>query len=76
MPETDNPANHSASEASVESAALPLAQQVAARLRDMIIQDQLTPGEWIREQALAEIIEFIRVAALLFYEDRGGRRTH
>ena len=60
MPETDNPANHSASEASVESAALPLAQQVAARIRDMIIQDQLTPGEWIREQALADKLNVSR----------------
>lgn len=37
--------------------------------------DDLDDGE-ANEQALAEIIEFIRVAALLFYEDRGGRRTH
>jgi len=28
------------------------------------------------EEALTEIIEFIRVAAMLVYEDRGGRRTH
>ena len=60
MPETENLANHRASEASVESAALPLAQQVAARIRDMIIQDQLTPGEWIREQALADKLNVSR----------------
>jgi len=60
MHETDNFANHRASEASVESAALPLAQQVAARIRDMIIQDQLTPGEWIREQALADKLNVSR----------------
>jgi uncharacterized protein YgfB (UPF0149 family) len=28
------------------------------------------------EEALAEIIEFVRVAALLIYEDRCGRRDH
>ena len=28
------------------------------------------------EEALAEIIEFVRVAALLIYEDRSGRRDH
>jgi DNA-binding GntR family transcriptional regulator len=60
MHETDNFANHRASEAPVESAALPLAQQVAARIRDMIIQDQLTPGEWIREQALADKLNVSR----------------
>ena len=60
MPETENLANHRASEGSVESAALPLAQQVAARIRDMIIQDQLTPGEWIREQDLADKLNVSR----------------
>jgi DNA-binding GntR family transcriptional regulator len=60
MPQTDNLANHRTSDASVESAALPLAQQVAARIRDMIIQDQLTPGKWIREQALADKLNVSR----------------
>jgi len=48
------------SEASPEGAALPLAQLAAARVRDMIIQDQLTPGEWIREQALADKLKVSR----------------
>ena len=38
----------------------PLAQQVAAQIRDMIIQDLLTPGEWIREQALADKLRVSR----------------
>ena len=38
----------------------PLAQQVAVRIRDMIIQDQLTPGQWIREQALADKLSVSR----------------
>ncbi len=33
---------------------LPLTQQVAARLRDLIVQDELKPGERIRERDLAE----------------------
>jgi uncharacterized protein YgfB (UPF0149 family) len=37
--------------------------------------NDLDDGE-ANEQALAEIIEFVRVAALLFYEDRGGGRSH
>ena len=32
----------------------PLAEQVASRLRDLIIQDSLKPGERIRERSLAE----------------------
>ncbi len=43
-----------------EASTLPLAQQVAARLRDMIIQDQLVPGEWIREQAIANKLRVSR----------------
>jgi len=43
-----------------EAASQPLAQQVAARIRVMIIQDQLTPGEWIREQALADKLNVSR----------------
>jgi DNA-binding GntR family transcriptional regulator len=43
-----------------EAASQPLAQQVAARIRVMIIQDQLTPGEWIREQALADKLKVSR----------------
>ena len=39
---------------------MPLAQQVAVQIRDMIIQDQLTPGEWIREQALADKLKVSR----------------
>ncbi len=34
--------------------ALPLTAQVAARLRDLIIQDQLRPGERVRERELSE----------------------
>lgn len=51
---------HQKSEDSDESAALPLTQQVAARIRDMIIQDQLLPGEWIREQAIADKLSVSR----------------
>ena len=51
---------HPKSEHSSEATALPLAQQVAARLRDLIIQDQLVPGEWIREQAIADKLRVSR----------------
>ena len=43
-----------------ETASQPLAQQVAARIRMMIIQDLLAPGEWIREQALADKLKVSR----------------
>jgi DNA-binding GntR family transcriptional regulator len=46
--------------ASSNSSTQPLAQQVAIRIRDMIIQDQLTPGQWIREQALADKLNVSR----------------
>ena len=59
-PETGSLADYHHTDTSIESAALPLAQQVAARIRDMIIQDQLTPGEWIREQALADKLSVSR----------------
>lgn len=52
--------SHHESEYSSETSALPLAQQVAARIRDMIIQDQLVPGEWIREQAIADKLSVSR----------------
>ena len=52
--------NDPTSEYASEASALPLAQQVAARLRDMIIQDQLVPGEWIREQAIADKLRVSR----------------
>ena len=58
--EPGNTANSHHSKRSTESNALPLAQQVATRIRDMIIQDQLTPGEWIREQALADKLKVSR----------------
>jgi DNA-binding GntR family transcriptional regulator len=45
--------SRSNSEESDGISTLPLAQQVAAQIRDMIVQDHLKPGEWIREQALA-----------------------
>jgi len=63
LPETESlesPGNRSHSKVPAEAAAQPLAQQVAARIRDMIIQDQLTPGEWIREQALADKLRVSR----------------
>jgi len=59
-PQTGSPAHRPPSEMLTESAGLPLAQQVAARIRDMIIQDQLTPGQWIREQALADKLSVSR----------------
>lgn len=52
--------DHQKSENLDENAVLPLAQQVAARIRDMIIQDQLVPGEWIREQAIADKLNVSR----------------
>ena len=52
--------DHQKSEDLDENAVLPLAQQVAARIRDMIIQDQLVPGEWIREQAIADKLNVSR----------------
>ena len=55
-----NIGDHQKSEDSDENAVLPLAQQVAARIRDMIIQDQLVPGEWIREQAIADKLNVSR----------------
>jgi DNA-binding GntR family transcriptional regulator len=60
VPETGSPATPQHSEILTEGTALPLAQQVAARIRDMIIQDQLAPGEWIREQALADKLSVSR----------------
>ena len=60
IPETGSPAKRQQSEMLIESTAQPLALQVAARIRDMIIQDQLTPGEWIREQALADKLSVSR----------------
>ena len=59
-PQTVTPARRQVADRLPEGAALPLAQQVAARIRDMIIQDQLTPGEWIREQALADKLNVSR----------------
>jgi DNA-binding GntR family transcriptional regulator len=58
--QTGTPAHRQVADGLPEGAALPLAQQVAARIRDMIIQDQLTPGEWIREQALADKLNVSR----------------
>ena len=52
--------SHHKSKFSNDTAALPLAQQVAARIRDMIVQDQLVPGEWIREQAIADKLSVSR----------------
>ena len=63
QPETEKNSKfegHPTSENANEATALPLAQQVAARLRDMIIQDQLVPGEWIREQAIADRLSVSR----------------
>jgi len=59
-PETAGPGSASNSKVIAEAASQPLAQQVAARVRVMIIQDQLTPGEWIREQALADKLKVSR----------------
>lgn len=59
-PESGEPDNLPNSKKPTETASQPLAQQVAARLRVMIIQDQLTPGEWIREQALADKLKVSR----------------
>ena len=59
-PETESRGNSRNSKVLAEGASQPLAQQVAARIRVMIIQDQLTPGEWIREQALADKLEVSR----------------
>ena len=52
--------SHHKSKFSSDTAALPLAQQVAARIRDMIVQDQLVPGEWIRDQAIADKLSVSR----------------
>jgi DNA-binding GntR family transcriptional regulator len=52
--------SHHKPEHSNETAELPLTHQVAARIRDMIIQDQLVPGEWIREQAIADKLSVSR----------------
>jgi len=60
MPETVSSANRNPPEGSGESTSLPLAQQVATRIRDLIIQDQLRPREWIREQALADKLKVSR----------------
>ena len=38
----------------------PLAERVAARLRDLIVQDELKPGERIRERELAESLSVSR----------------
>ena len=59
-PKISNFESYDKSEYSSETAALPLAQQVAARIRDMIIQDRLVPGEWIREQAIADELSVSR----------------
>jgi DNA-binding GntR family transcriptional regulator len=59
-PEPSSPVNRHHSKVSSATADRPLAQQVAVRIRDMIIQDQLTPGEWIREQALADKLSVSR----------------
>ena len=59
-PKISNFESYDKSEYSSETAALPLAQQVAARIRDMIIQDRLVPGEWIREQAIADKLSVSR----------------
>ncbi|MDH3669349.1 MAG: GntR family transcriptional regulator [Rhodospirillales bacterium] len=40
--------------------ALPLTQQVASRIRDMIVQDELVPGQRVRERALAEQLNVSR----------------
>jgi DNA-binding GntR family transcriptional regulator len=58
--ETGGPGRRSDSKVISEAALQPLAQRVAARIRVMIIQDQLTPGEWIREQALADKLKVSR----------------
>jgi len=52
-PDIEKPTSRKKSEQSDEIAAIPLAQQAANQIRDMIIQDHLKPGEWIREHALA-----------------------
>ncbi len=39
---------------------LPLTQRVAGAIRDMIVQDQLKPGERIRERALSEVLKVSR----------------
>ena len=59
-PKPEGRGNSRNSKVLAEGASQPLAQQVAARIRVMIIQDQLTPGEWIREQALADKLEVSR----------------
>ena len=59
-PKPEGGGNSRNSKVLAEGASQPLAQQVAARIRVMIIQDQLTPGEWIREQALADKLEVSR----------------
>ena len=38
----------------------PLTQQVAGAIRDMIVQDELKPGERVRERSLAEVLEVSR----------------
>ncbi|MEJ2170846.1 MAG: GntR family transcriptional regulator [Desulfobacterales bacterium] len=58
--ETGGPGSRSDSKVISEAASQPLAQRVAARIRVMIIQDQLIPGEWIREQALADKLKVSR----------------
>ncbi len=60
VPETGSSAHRQPPKASNESFTQPLAQQVAAQIRDMIIQDLLTPGDWIREQALADKLSVSR----------------
>jgi DNA-binding GntR family transcriptional regulator len=60
LPEIESPGNRPPMKAAAEAVSLPLAQQVAARIRDMIIQDQLSPGGWIREQALADKLRVSR----------------
>ena len=59
-PEIDSPGIRPNPKVLTEAASQPLARQVAARIRVMIIQDQLTPGEWIREQALADKLNVSR----------------
>jgi DNA-binding GntR family transcriptional regulator len=51
---TDTPGNRR------ETNPLPLTQVVANQLRDMIVEDKLKPGEWIREQDLATQLKVSR----------------
>ena len=57
--ETGGPQNQAPKRAATV-VALPLTQQVASRIRDMIIQDELVPGQRVRERALAERLNVSR----------------